>query len=1773
MFRQLESGGIHTCGVTQDNKVWCWGRNTEGQLGNGTNTDSDVPVQVSQSGTSSLTGKTVSQIWAGYYGTCARATDYTLHCWGRGDRGQLGNNALTNRNVPVAVTMSGVLSSKYVVDMSIGPFHVCARTSENLAYCWGYNSAGQLGNSSTTQSPVPVAVNAVSGQSSTFGKAVVKIAVGNIHTCAVTSDGIGHCWGSNVYGMLGSGASTATTRTTPSSITMTGAIANRKLIDISAGAGHVCALASDSAMFCWGRNQLGQLGNSSNVGTDTANLSPLVVSAGSRSGKTLIQLVTHDYTNCARASDNTVHCWGNNQQRQLGNASTATYSYPPLLAQTSTSGVTIQQLSIGVAHSCVMGTNGQIWCWGANSNGQRTGTAGTSPTPTVAATSSIPLVGGVTGVTFGGTAATSVKVVDNYTVTAVVPARATSGAVDVVVTNSEGSATMAGGYTYRDMPTITGVDPAQGPTAGGTSVAITGSGFYQGIEFKTIKGGSNFDCGLARSNKIYCWGNNLSGQLGVDPAVTTQSATPVPIATGSLASKTIKDISAGLGYVCALATDSTIHCWGNNSVAQLGRDPTSMGSSFTPVQVPTGSIGTRTVSQISTMAGGACALASDSTIHCWGRNRYGEMGNNINIGSTTTYQTSPAPASTYGILGRKVIELTSGELNTCARLDDNTFYCWGYNIYGNAGGYNVGNQLGAGFPSLPNPGTFATNSRTLANVSLGRDFTCARAIDNTIGCWGQNSKGQLGSTTNSGVSAANATALVVQVGSRTGKSLAEMQSYYDSTCVRATDSTVHCWGSNKYGQLGNAVNYGVVGVGSNTPVLVTTGTFAGKSLEKLSSGTYFNTCVLATDSTAHCWGRGDNGQKGDGTTASSATPTQVDHLSQPTNVVRFGTNSATSFTVNSPTSITAVSPAGTGVVDIRVINPDGQISTAVAADHYTYTDGATLTSISPDTITADVGGTTVTVTGEGFISGATLSVDVAGTVVTGTYISPTQISFVAPALARGSKDIIVTQNGFASNTLTGALTYVSPAPTVTNVSPNIGPTAGGQNVTVTGTGFFNTQPFTSVVGGNNYTCGIDAGKAYCWGTNDMGQLGDGTTTTRPLPTAVDTSTGSALAGQVVTKLVSGGNNHTCALTQSGTIACWGLNDYGQLGDGTTTSSLVPVVVQMTGALAGKTIDTIQAGGKFTCAILTDGNGACWGLNVSGQLGNETNSDTENPNTVPLAINTDTGSGLEGKTILKMAPGRDYNCVIASDQQMYCWGNNYYGTLGYDADVDVPGIDHWQPTAVDSSGALAGKSFADIASSYYHTCAVAASGETYCWGLNYYGQLGNTTNVGQHVGNWQAMQVGGPLTTTTVQSVAVGVEHTCATTSGNQVYCWGNNRYGQLGDTTSSGIDQANPNPTSAVMSSGPLAGQTITSLTAGYYHTCATLSTEQTYCWGRNNVGQLGTTTNYATDTANPTPLPVGSALAVDFGGVYVDPLTISYLSATQLQVTTPPHLIGTVTVRVTNPDGQSSANNGMLDDYTYVDPPAAPTSLTAVPRDDAVQLNWTAPATDGGSPITDYVVQYSPDGGTTWNTFADGTNTNTTTTVTGLTSGVTYQFRVAAVNAAGQSAWSNVASSQTLYVTISATGPVSFAVTPTAGGRVSTSSHTVGVSTNSTTGYAMSLAMQGASASLVRSGGSETIDPTPGTPTLPSAFSANTWGFRVDGLAAFGTGTTVETDVATSAYTWASVPAGGSGVTIRTYPSPVTDNGTTVCYGMNATTARPSGTYTGTVVYTAIAN
>ncbi len=583
-------------------------------------------------------------------------------------------------------------------------------------------------------------------------------------------------------------------------------------------------------------------------------------------------------------------------------------------------------------------------------------------------------------------------------------------------------------------------------------------------------------------------------------------------------------------------------------------------------------------------------------------------------------------------------------------------------------------------------------------ISVGGFHSCALTRAGGVKCWGQNFDGELGNGTTQDTSTPTD---VIGLGS----GVIAISAGWQHACALTIAGGLKCWGNNGSGQLGN---------GATTNSVIPTDVIGlGSGVSALSAGGY-HMCALTSAGGVKCWG--DNGfrQLGDGTVSNRAIPTDVIGLGSGVSAISAGPYEHTCALTRA------------GGVKCWGHNQFGQLGNGTVAVSGTPMD---VMGLSSDVGVVSAGGQhTCVLTRAG--GAKCWGYGVFGELGNGAavdYAIPVAVSGLSSGVAA------ISVGGSHSCALTGVGNVVCWG---NNAFLQLG------NGTTTDSGI--PVEVVALNGGVrssdaawNHTCALTrAGGVKCWGYNGSGQLGDGAT-------SWGSGTPTDVVGLSDVSAVSAGGEHTCALTRAGGVKCWGGNWAGQLGDGSTTNSVIPaeVIGLSSGAIA------ISAGWQHTCALIDAGGVKCWGTNVVGHLGSGTASDSSTPVDV---------AGLNGG-IGAVSAGGYHACALTRTGGVKCWGRNFDGQLGdgttFDSStpVDVIGL---------SSGVVA------IGTGGAHTCAITVFGGVKCWGSNGYGQLGTGTR-------------GGSLTPTDVSGLSSGVRaisaggmQTCALTTAGGVECWG-----------------------------------------------------------------------------------------------------------------------------------------------------------------------------------------------------------------------------------------------------------------------------------------------------------------------------------------------------------------------------------------------------------------
>ena len=532
---KVSAGGLHSCAITNNRQVKCWGANSSGQVGDGTMTMRPSPTAVDLS---------LVDISAGNAHTCGILVDGSAKCWGSNSDGQLGTSAsMPSASSPVAVSLPG---NTYVKQISAGFKHTCVLTDGEDVLCWGNNDSGQLGNDTTDAKSVPTKViglqpsaavgsvgssvitdnsatvtstfnhtDSVTHRTLTYGTdeqmaqdteqidlghfgPIQMVATGSHHSCFVLIDGHVKCWGRNDHGGVGD----ATTEDKSTPVDVLGLLAPARVVAV--GTGHSCAVLANGELWCWGDNSSGQLGNSTSISTSQPTQGDV---------DDVIDVVAGDDFTCALHVDGQLSCWGSNSQNQLARAGGAT---PSPEAVTIDDTYTVTSVSAHAKSICAVLSNSTVKCWG---NGVSTPT---SP-GTLSAT------------------AANVSVGEQHACAALHTGDVECWGNDTLGQLGNASVTNDNSIVSVELP----------------------EGFHAS---KTVSSG-NTTCALSSLRKVMCWGDNTYGVVA--PLSETVSFA-VPQHLAQLDIPTISQMSIGSLHGCAVSTQGSLWCWGSNNRQQRG---------------------------------------------------------------------------------------------------------------------------------------------------------------------------------------------------------------------------------------------------------------------------------------------------------------------------------------------------------------------------------------------------------------------------------------------------------------------------------------------------------------------------------------------------------------------------------------------------------------------------------------------------------------------------------------------------------------------------------------------------------------------------------------------------------------------------------------------------------------------------------------------------------------------------------------------------------------------------------------------------------------------------------------------------------------------------------------------------------------------------------------------------------------------------------------------------------------------------------------------------
>jgi alpha-tubulin suppressor-like RCC1 family protein len=829
-WKQVSSGGQHTAAIKTDGTLWTWGNGNSGRLGNATTTiNNSTPVTTFTGGTN------WKQVSVGFFAHMAAIkTDGTLWTWGNGNSGRLGNATTTINNSTPVTTFTGGTNWKQV---SCGGFHTAAIKTDGTLWTWGYGRFGRLGNAVTTNVSTPVTTFA-------GGTNWKQVDAGERHTTAIKTDGTLWTWGYGRNGQLGN----AVTTNISTPITTFAGGTNWK--QISAGSRHTATLKTDGTLWVWGSSDEGDLANGkgsynfNGIPDNFWNIStPITTFAG---GSNWAQASS----DLALKTDGTLWTWGYNRNGQLGDGFHVTINDVPRRVG---SDLNWKQVSCSYHSTAAVKTDGTLWTWGYNDQGQ----LGTSVLYQGSADPVTTFAGGTDWkqVSAGGYYSVNMMAAIKNDATlwtwgnshAGILGNATAPETELYV--STPITTFAGGIDWKQV-SAGGYHMSAVKTNGtlwtwgsddqqqlgiGDQFAQTGI-TYASTPVTTFIGGSNWKsvgssggyrvCAIEYNDiltnppdafRLFTWGYGKFGSLG--NADTISRSIPV---TTFIGGTNWKQASAGRDYTAAIKTDGTLWTWGLGTSGYLGNAATT-GSISTPITTFTGGTNWK---QISAGNFHIAAIKTDGTLWVWGNGRFGRLGNGITIGNRST------PVTTFSG-GTNWREVCAGYNYTEAIKTDGTLWIWGRNNDA---------QLGnATFTDASTPITTFAGGTNWKQVSAGYDHAAAIKTDGTLWTWGFGRSGRLGDA-NTIFNRYVSTPITTFAG---GTDWKQLDCGSQHTAGIKNNGTLWVWGSNINSSLGSSILDDAF-----TPIT----TFAGGTdWKEVSAGGYY-TAAVKTDGTLWSWG-------------------------------------------------------------------------------------------------------------------------------------------------------------------------------------------------------------------------------------------------------------------------------------------------------------------------------------------------------------------------------------------------------------------------------------------------------------------------------------------------------------------------------------------------------------------------------------------------------------------------------------------------------------------------------------------------------------------------------------------------------------------------------------------------------------------------------------------------------------------------------------------------------------------------------------------------------
>ena len=1269
------------------------------------------------------------------------------------------NNEVTNA-IKVSVTIKNNETQPKVVG---GGYYFAALKGNGTVYTWGYNGSGQLGLGDTNNRTEPTQTNM---------KAVIDIAAGTDHTLVLKADGTVWATGLNNYGQLGNGTTENTNTFQQVKLNENGDYLEN-IVSIAAGYTASYAVTAEGEVYGWGRNDDGELG----IGSKSSEINELYPVKMKKVSK-IIQIAAGANHAIMLDADGNVWSTGYNSSGQLGIGNTDIQVQPKQM--TSVSGV--KEIAAGTNHSIMLAENGYVYSVGNDSNSQLgNGNSTNISTPTYVRNTSGNLVSDAKHVKAGG---------DSTYISRKKDTEGKSQGMYVIGYNNYGqlftqnTTTQPYAKEVEKNLDILEIAPTQYSTAlivdgegnvytvGYDGQGQLGNGIYENtknkicisnIQVKVTSQIINYQNVGENSEKILAKTTigfnlikeNIEGSTyefkTLDSEVatvddqgtvtatgigttnikvhdtTTDSWNAVKVNVNGSENKAQPKVVGGNCHYAALKGNGTVWTWGYNGNGQLGLGDTNARTE--PTQAKAEKIledGTKKEELITDAIDIAASynhtiiLRADGTVWSTGYNQYGELG----TGDTEERKifTQVKGPNGEGIL-ENIVQITTGYYTGYALTTNGEVYGWGSNRYG---------ELGQGSKS-DDPVLYPTKMKKVSNIiqiSSGAEYIVMLDAEGKVWGTGYNGNGQLG------IGNTTLQTLPQQMTSISG--IKEISAKSNNTYMLTEGGYVEGVGYNYYSQLGD-------GSSTDRTTAVYTKNTSNKYVsdaKHISAGENSVFISRKKDSEGnpqgmYVIGRNDYGQLFTGNTTRAYYATEVEKEKDILTMAL--TEGQTGLIVDTKGNVYTVG-----------YNGQGQIGNGT---YENTTEKVFISQVKLNTTPKVINYKKAGDTGE----------KIEYTVTAG-------FNLLYEEVEKGECEYKTQDDQIATVDDQGIVTATGVGTTYIKVHNKQNDCYAAVKVQVNGE---QGRTAAKIIGGGNHFVALKAnGEVWTWGYNGYGQLGIGNTETKNRPTKTNIYNSKDETQSTYAIDVAAGYSHTLVLKSDGTVWAAGYNEYGQLGDSSTTNT--SEFVQVTG-IPEKVI-AITAGGHSSYALTESGKVYGWGYNYEGQLGRGSTSQN-NPNATPQKMQ-------KVSNIIQMSAGDNHIVMLDADGTVWSTGHNYYGQLGTNnkTNYSIP-----QQMRTGTTTVL--NNIKKVSAGSLHTLALAENGTVYSLGYNYYGQLGtrNTTNYmlpvtmvdskGNTVTGVKDIEANGYTSILSIKPTTTGTEGNLSQTAG--IYVTGYNNYGQL----------------------------------------------------------------------------------------------------------------------------------------------------------------------------------------------------------------------------------------------------------------------------------------------------------------------------------------------------------------------------------------------------------